>query len=90
MNVELNGYNTRLLLCAEPWKNGILRLVVGEKVEIPFLVPALTCHHYFTGVFSSAAPYEPHTSPALDAVRSSRYPPSFTRPIAFSNLERRS
>ncbi|MDE0012837.1 MAG: DUF4037 domain-containing protein [Candidatus Poribacteria bacterium] len=64
MNVELNGHNTRLLLSAEPWNNGILRLIVGENVEIPFLMPALTGHHYFTGVFSSKAQYEPHSSPA--------------------------
>ena len=65
MQVELNGHNTRLLLSAEPWKKGILRLIVGENVEIPFLIPALTGHHYFTGIFSSEAQYEPHSSPAV-------------------------
>lgn len=65
MQVELNAHNTRLLLSAEPWKKGILRLVVGENIEIPFLVPALTGHQYFTGVFSSEAQYEPKSSPAV-------------------------
>ena len=70
MQVELNGHNTRLLLSDEPWNNGILKLVVGEGVEIPFLGAALTGHHYFTGVFPSEAQYEPHRSPGSLTQRS--------------------
>ena len=65
MRTELKGYDTRVLLSDEPWSRGIQRLIVGER-EIPFLLPALSGHHFFTGVWPpppGAIDYEPHESP---------------------------
>jgi Domain of unknown function (DUF4037) len=66
MQTELSRHHTRVVLSDAPWSRGIQRLVVGEDVEIPFLMPALSGHHFFTGAWPpppGAVDYEPHESP---------------------------
>jgi len=62
MRIELKGYNTRVLLSDEPWDRGIKGLIAGER-EIPFLLNALSGHHFFTGAWPPTSQYEPHQSP---------------------------
>jgi len=65
MQIELQEKDTRVLVSSESWNRGLKRIVVGDK-EIPFLLPALSGHHFFTGIWpppSNAIDYEPHQSP---------------------------
>ena len=65
MLVKLNGVDTQVVLSDAPWTRGIQRMTVGEH-EIPFLLPALCAHHFFTGAWPpppDAIDYEPHESP---------------------------
>lgn len=65
MQIELSGMNTLVVMSSEPWNRGLRRIVVGDK-EIPFLLPTLAGHHFFTGGWpppSNAIDYEPHESP---------------------------
>ena len=52
--MKIQSHNTQLDLSAELWSHGIGRLAVGEA-EIPFLIPALTGHHFFTGAWPPSA-----------------------------------
>jgi hypothetical protein len=65
MQVELSGSDTTVILSDRPWQRGIRSMVVVDK-EIPFLLPALSAHHFFTGTWPpppEAIDYEPHESP---------------------------
>ena len=72
MILELTRNHTKVTLSDEPWQRGIQRIVVEGK-EIPFLLPALTGHHFFTGAWPpppEAIDYEPHISPGYLTRRS--------------------
>jgi hypothetical protein len=65
MPIELRGHDTRVLFTDE--HSGMNRLIVGEDLEIPFLIAPLTGEHFFTGVWPpppDALGYEPLSSPA--------------------------
>jgi hypothetical protein len=65
MPIELRGHNTRVILPEQG--AGIRRLVLGEGGEIPFLMPALTGEHFFTGVWpppQGAIDYEAMSAPS--------------------------
>ena len=60
MQLELTGHATRVTLADE--RSGIHRLVMGDDLEIPFLIPPLTGEHFFTGRWprpADAIDYEP-------------------------------
>jgi hypothetical protein len=73
--IELNGNDTQILLSDEPWRRGLQRLRVKGR-EIPFLLPALSGHHFFTGLWPpppETIDYEPHESPgSLQQVSATR------------------
>lgn len=67
MPIKLSGYNTEVTLSGKPWQRGVQQFVVNG-LEIPFLLPALSAHHFFTGVWPpppDAIDYEPHESPGV-------------------------
>lgn len=69
MALELVAHDTRAVISRE--HGGIERLVAPGGAEVPFLIPALTAEHFFTGVWprpANALDYEPLSS-AGSAVR---------------------
>jgi len=66
LSLELKGFDTQIQLSAENWKQGITKIKVGGQDQIPFLLPALSGHHFFTGIWPrppNAIEYEPHECP---------------------------
>ncbi len=69
MGLELVAHDTRAVISRE--HGGIDRLVAPGGAEIPFLIPALTAEHFFTGAWprpANAVDFEPLSS-AGSAVR---------------------
>ena len=90
--VQLQGFDTRVDLSAAPWGQGIAKISVHEKYEIPFLLPALSGHHFFTGVWprpAHAIEYEPHECPGY-LIRHSDTSASYHQPTTpYSKVETR-
>lgn len=64
MQIELSADNTQIQLSDQPWQRGIQKIRIDKGV-FPLLLPALSGHHFFTGVWpppSNAIDYEPHIS----------------------------
>ena len=71
--LELKGFDTEVELSAENWNQGITSIRVHGQEEIPFLLPVLSGHHFFTGIWpppKDAVEYEPHQCPGYLVRRS--------------------
>ena len=93
MQIQLTSAHTQLLLSDEPWNRGIQQLNIIDEAQdnsqLDFLLPALSGHHFFTGVWpppANAVDYEPHESHATllclrhdDGLAGSRRPPRDVR-----------
>ena len=90
--VQLQGFDTQVELSAATWGQGITKISVHEKHEIPFLLPALSGHHFFTGVWprpAHAIEYEPHECPGY-LIRHSDTSASYHQPTTpYSKVETR-
>ncbi len=90
--VQLEGYGTQVEVSGVSWNEGISRLVIDGDKEIPFLLPALSGHHFFTGAWPPPAnhiEYEPHESPC-HLTRHSDTRASYRQPTTpYSKIETR-
>ena len=62
MQIDLNAHNTKVALSGASWERGIHSIEVDGR-KMPFLLPAMGAHHFFTGVWplpSDHVDYEPH------------------------------